>query len=110
VSEAVSLSSAMKTPLAEWFADKGAMPSVPASIGSTTAGKYVASMDLTGESGGTVTIVATMKATDVNRDIAGAVFAMETIDGGKQWDCGEVGNAANDNTVLEKFLPAACRP
>ncbi len=110
VSEAVSLTSSLKTPLAEYYADKGSMPSSPDSVGATTSGKYVASIVLGAISGGTVTIQATMKTADVNRDISGGIFAMRTIDGGKQWDCGEVGTAAATSDLDAKFLPAACRP
>ncbi len=109
VSEAMSLSSALKTPLAEYYADKGGWPNFATSISATTGGKYVQSVAISG-SGQTITITATMKSTNVNADIQGGVFAMVSANGGKAWDCGEIGNAASSNTLDVKFLPAACRP
>jgi type IV pilus assembly protein PilA len=110
VSEAMSLTSALKTPLAEYFADKGGWPVGATSIGATVSGKYVASVALSG-SGDTVTITATMKSSDVNADIQGKVFVMISGDKGRTWDCGTYGAAAGAGTDLDdKFLPAACRP
>ena len=109
VSEAMSLSSALKTPLAEYFADKGGWPAAATSIGATINGKYVATVSIS-SSGNTVTVEALMKNADVNADIQGKTFAMVSEDGGKTWDCGNVGAADSDTDLENKFLPAACRP
>jgi type IV pilus assembly protein PilA len=116
VTEAVSLTSALKTPIAEFFADKGRMPSDIASVGGTATGKYVYTVALestAGFGGGTVAVVAQMKSTDVNRSIQDGYFVMSTEDGGNQWVCGTLsvsaGVATNANDIDEKYLPAACR-
>ncbi|MEN8128868.1 MAG: pilin [Pseudomonadota bacterium] len=113
VSEAVSLTSALKTPLAEFFADKGYMPQTVDLVGSTTSGKYVLSIALQGGgTGGTVGIVAQLKPTGVNRDIQSKYFDMTTGDGGKQWLCGALADPSittNDTDLQNKFMPAACR-
>jgi type IV pilus assembly protein PilA len=112
VSEAVSLTSSLKTPLAEFFADKGYMPPSPASVGATTTGKYVLSIIIQGNNLGTVGIVAQMKPSGVNRDIQGKYFTVTTTDGGRQWGCGALADPAvtGDDTDLDnKFMPAACR-
>jgi type IV pilus assembly protein PilA len=112
VSEAVSLTSSLKTPLAEYFADKGRMPANVASVGGTTTGKYVDTIVLEGASGGTVAVVATMKGSNVNRSIQGGVFVTTSEDGGNQWACGTLSNSSvgtNANDIDEKYLPAACR-
>jgi type IV pilus assembly protein PilA len=114
VSEAVSLSSAMKTPLAEFYADKGYMPATISLVGTSLSGKYVASIVLAGDDNGTVAVVAQMKGSGVNRDVQDKYFGMSTIDGGKNWACGETADAsvtgiASGTELIAKFLPAACR-
>lgn len=112
VSEAVSLTSALKTPLAEYYADKGYMPATLLLVSSTSGGKYVGSIGLENNTGKTVAIVATMKTSGVNSAIKGKHFAMETIDGGAQWACGaQTTNdiATNDTDLDPKYMPAACR-
>jgi type IV pilus assembly protein PilA len=111
MSEAVSLTSAMKTPLAEFYADKGYMPSTISLVGSTTSGKYVSAVTLENATGGTVAVVALLKSSGVNRAIQGKYFAMDTINGGAAWECGATSNgvATNDTDADDKYLPAACR-
>jgi type IV pilus assembly protein PilA len=114
VSEAVSLTSAMKTPLAEYYADKGYMPSTISLVGSTTSGKYVQVITLEGSAGATVAVVAQMKASGVNSAIKSKYFAMETKNGGAAWACGgdtpDDIAGAKDTDLEDKFMPAACRP
>ncbi len=110
VSEAMSLTSGTKTALAEWYADKGAFPTVLASVTGSTSGKYVASLTLTGATGPTIIVQATMKgAGSVNANIAGGTFAIATTSGGSRWFCGMLGNAAGNTSLLAKYLPAACK-
>lgn len=110
VTEAMSLTSGMKTALAEYYADRGAFPTSPAVINSTTSGKYVSNITFGTNSGGTLEVNATMKSSGVNADIQGKVFSMATTDGGNQWDCGEVGAAAADTDIDTQYLPGACKP
>ncbi|MEJ2061543.1 MAG: pilin, partial [Gammaproteobacteria bacterium] len=111
VSEAVSLTSGLKTPMAEWYADKGTWPSAPASVGDTLNGKYVQNIIIqTGAStSGTLILQAQMKSSGVNPNVSGLYFAIATTSGGKRWDCGEVGAAAAQTTIDQKYLPSSCR-
>ncbi|HSR62862.1 MAG TPA: pilin [Gammaproteobacteria bacterium] len=110
VTEAMSLTSGMKTALAEYYADRGSFPTNPTVIGSTTSGKYVSNITFGTNTGGTLEVNATMKSSGVNADIQGKVFAIATTDGGNQWDCGEVGAAAADTDIDTQYLPGACKP
>lgn len=112
VTEAVGLSSGFKTGMAEYFADKGVWPDHLTMIGDTTSGKYVSSMTIAaGANGsGTLIISATMKGTGVNTNIANGVFAIASSSGGKNWDCGEVGDAAGTTDIDTKYLPGSCKP
>ena len=108
VTEAMSLTSGVKTPLAEWLADKGYTPGDILSITSSTAGKYVASISLAGTAP-TVTVAATMKATGVNINLSSSVFGLVTVDNGNTWACGETGAAVTVNTISTTYLPGACK-
>lgn len=104
-SEAVSLMSGAKTPLAEYFSDKGVWPAV-AAVAGTTAGKYVntitSSTSGAATDTGEVTLTATMKgAGSVNKNIVSKTVLM-TSTSGSTWKC-QVG------TIDSKYLPAACR-
>ncbi|MCG8379705.1 MAG: pilin [Proteobacteria bacterium] len=100
----MSLTSGVKTPLAEWTADKGALPADIASLGATTTGKYVASIALAGDAT-TMTVLATMKgAGSVNAKITGSAFALVSTDGGNVWDC-----TTAQTTIPDSLLPGACK-
>lgn len=103
VSEAVSLSSSGKTPLAEYFADKGIWPSTASDVMGNTSGKYVSAITITGGSGATtaISLEARIKDTSVNSAITGATMILTSADG-KVWGCTE-------GTVGSKYRPAACR-
>jgi len=104
VSEAMTLTSGVKTPLAEFLSDKGAMPGGGiASLTDSTSGKYVASIVLAGTAAAPQ-ILATMKATGVNAGIQNSVFALVSSDGGNSWDCGTA-----TTTLLDKYLPGSCK-
>ena len=107
VSEAMSLTSALKTPLAEWYADNGSFPAAAASVADTLSGKYVTNIVLVaGANNSTITIRATMKATGVNAKIANMDFENQTTDGAKTWDCSV---AVSANPVGSKYKPGACK-
>jgi type IV pilus assembly protein PilA len=103
MSEAVSLLGSAKTPLAEFFSDRGQWPVVSEAMGNVT-GKYTATISGASESGTDLsfTLTATMKSADVNTLIAGKTAVLQTSDGGKTWAC-------LPGDVAPKFLPAACR-
>lgn len=113
VTEAMSLASGTKTPLAEFYADKGVWPMTVGSVANTLSGKYVASITFSGAEGGTsaspMVVVATMRATGVASDLQGETFAISTDDGGSTWDCGAVGDAAGDTSIPANLLPGACK-
>jgi len=102
VTEAVSLTAAFKTGLAEYYSDRGSWPANITAIGSTTSGKYVNTVALTGASGGTITVQATMKSTGVNAAIQGNTLNLATTDGGLQWDC-------SGGTLDSKYRPGTCK-
>ena len=108
VTEAVSLSAATKAPLAEIFQNTGAVGSLT-EVGAQTNGKYVASMTIASAGTNSWTVLATMRGTGVNQNIADGVFAMRTEDGGNTWDCGESGTAAAENDIDARYLPSACK-
>jgi len=101
VTEAMTLTSGIKTPLAEWLNDKGSLPADIASLSAAVTGKYVESITL----GGTVAqpaLTATMRSTGVGPQIQGQTFVLASPDGGKSWTC-------NTGSIPEKYLPGACR-
>jgi type IV pilus assembly protein PilA len=111
VSEAVSLMGSSKTPLAEYFADKGFWPSALSEVLGNTSGKYtdaVTGVD-TGSINGTASsysVEATMKSANVNAAITGKRVQLNTTDAGKTWLC-TTGNVTN--ALSSKYLPGACR-
>jgi type IV pilus assembly protein PilA len=104
VSEAVSLTAGGKTPLAEFFADKGIWPSTASDVMGNTAGKYVSAITIVaGNATNTaISLEARIKNVGVNTAITGATLILTSTDG-KIWDC-------TTGTVGAKYRPAACRP
>jgi prepilin-type N-terminal cleavage/methylation domain len=110
VSEGMSLASQFKTPLAEFYADKGDFTTLTFStLGGTTTGKYVASIAENAIAAGTIVVTSTFKTTGVSGKIAGSDFAIETEDGGKTWQCGGLVNDPPANPVDSKYVPGACK-
>ena len=106
VSEAVSLLGAAKTPIAEYIADKGALPPAITDAVSTTSGKYMASLAMAGDpTAASITLTATMKTTGVNTAITSGTVTMLTGDSAKSWTC----TAGGGTPLASKYLPGACR-
>src|SRR5689334_23040448 len=110
VSEAVSLMGSAKTPLAEYFADKGFWPSSLSDVLGNSTGKYTGSVSgvNTGTISGTAstyTVQATMKSNGVNAAITSGTVMLNTPDSGKNWTCTQGTSAA----MSAKYLPGACR-
>jgi len=105
VSEAMTLTSGVKTPLAEWLSDKGGLPGDITSLTESTSGKYVASIELDGDADNPQ-IIATMQSSGVNAGIRSSVFALVSSDGGNSWDC-STGNGVTD--LDDKYLPGSCK-
>jgi type IV pilus assembly protein PilA len=115
VSEAVNLMGSAKTPFAEYFADKGLWPSDTASVMGNTAGKYTQYVQITGtpvtSAPGAITLVATMQPSGVNSNITGGNVILDTIDGGKTWNCKTTGATAPGagGALNQKYVPGVCR-
>lgn len=107
VSEAISLTAGGKTPLAEYYADKGIWPAAASDVMGTTSGKYVSGISITAgagiANGGALSLTATMQTSNVNSAITGGTLILTTADGGKGWSC-------TSGDILPKYRPASCRP
>lgn len=108
VTESIVLMSGLKTPMAEFFADKGYWPStatLTSELGGTVSGKYVQTITSDGgatATAGSVTLTATMRSTGVHAGIAGKTASLYTTDGGKNWRCTSV-------DIPARFIPLACK-
>lgn len=113
VSEGLSMASAQKIPLAEYYADKKDFSNVSITdLQGRTSGRYVDSITLDQARGDTVVIVVRFKQSGVASMIAGQNFRLATEDGGRTWQCGyTISNPAlmGSNQVMPKYLPTACR-
>jgi type IV pilus assembly protein PilA len=115
VSEAINLMGSAKTPFAEYFADKGLWPSDTASVMGNTAGKYTGFIQITGTPAtaapGAITLVATMKANGINSNITAGNVMLDTVDGGKTWNCKTTGatNPGAGGALNQKYVPGVCR-
>jgi type IV pilus assembly protein PilA len=110
VSEAVSLLSSGKTPLAEHYQDKGTWPGAPASVMGTMAGRYTGSIAFgPTNTGGTISLYAKMKASGINASITGKSVALATQDGGKTWTCTLSGTYLSGTALEARFVPGSCR-
>ena len=103
VSEAVSLTASSKTPLAEYFADKGIWPSTANDVLGVVAGKYVSNITITSGATATslLTLTTTMKGSGVNANITDKTLLLTSSDG-KQWTC-------TSGNIDAKYRPSACR-
>jgi type IV pilus assembly protein PilA len=108
-SEALELLSGAKTPLAEFYADRGVWPAAAASIGMDVGGHYVlSSIALDSGAGSTLpelVLRATFRSSGVAKSIQGKRIVLETLDGGIRWRC------RRDTTdgIDDKYLPSACK-
>ena len=103
VSEAVSLSAGGKTPMAEYFNDKGIWPGAASDVIGNLNGKYVSVITLLGAVGttGTISVEARMKDTTINSAITSLTLVLTSADA-KQWSC-------TGGTLGLKHRPASCR-
>ncbi|MDH2244101.1 pilin [Pseudomonas sp. GD03909] len=123
VTEAVSLAGGLKSPLAEYGADKNAWPTrlvaptaTPAAnqMNATLTGKYSSIAGEGGISGTYPAGVITVTMTTGKASVTSAnTLTLTTADGGSTWACGNttVGTAQGANTTIDaKYLPNACKP
>ena len=103
VSEAVSLMSGGKTPMAEYFADKGAWPSTAADVMGNTSGKYTSAITMIAGSNVPTSIVleARMKDATINSAITSKTVRLSSGDG-KIWHC-------FTGDIDPKYVPGACK-
>ena len=104
VAEGVTLMGAGKTPLSEYFSDRGMWPLVASDAMAGTTGKYVSQITMIGGNGTSdpITLETRMKDVGVNPLIAGGTLHLRSSDGGSNWDC-------TGGTLAPKFKPVACR-
>src|SRR5512139_1609831 len=104
VSEAVSLTAGGKTPLSEYFNDKGVWPAAASDVMGNLAGKYVCTITLGGavNTVGTISVEARMKDSGVNSAITQGTLILTSSDA-KQWSC-------TSGNLAPKYRSAACRP
>jgi len=102
VTEPISLMSGLKTPLAEFYHDKGNLPTALASLGTVvTQGKYTGGIVISG-----AIIRATVKSSGVNAKIAGRTVEILFNTTNNQWTC----RAGTSGTpVSPEHLPGACK-
>ena len=103
VSEAVSLMSGGKTPMAEYYADKGAWPSTAGDVMGNTSGKYTSTITIVTGSNAATSIVleSRMKDTGINSNITSKTVRLSSGDG-KVWHC-------FTGDIDPKFVPGACK-
>jgi type IV pilus assembly protein PilA len=112
MSEALELTSGLKTNVAEVFADDATCPQNATaatkgiSISTDIVGKYVSKVTTAGTAaaGGGCTIAATMKATGVSKSLQSATLTLTMSNADKGsivWGC--------TSSVADKYLPSACR-
>jgi type IV pilus assembly protein PilA len=105
VSEAVQLLGGGKTPLAEYYSDKGVWPPNAGEVMGAQTGKYTSFISLTtgaGLSTESATLTATMRSSGINKAIRGSTLQLLTTNGGQSWSC-SVG------TIGQKYVPGACK-
>jgi type IV pilus assembly protein PilA len=109
VSEAVSLLGSAKTPMAEFFSSQGSWPGTASEVMGNTEGKYTSSVAIGASNTtapGSITLIATMKASSVNVNIASSTVGLNSVDGGKIWTCFTTGSGTPLNS---KYVPSNCR-
>ncbi len=113
VSEAVTLASALRAPVTEYYLDHGYWPtrvgpgSEKGAISGTIKGKHVAIIAYLA-SGTTVLLRGLMKSTGVNANIRSKTVDIQGTalpDGRIEWVC----KAVPPHGVDEKYLPGACK-
>ncbi len=103
VTEAVSFLQGSKTPLAEYFNERGYWPMAATEVIGSVSGKYVSVVTLTGAVGttGTIGVEARIKDAGINTSITGGTLILTTSDA-------KLFNCTSGNIAL-RFRPSACR-
>jgi type IV pilus assembly protein PilA len=104
VSHGINLAAGAKVSVAEYYQDQGEFPGDNTTAGlsapATITGKYVTQVEVTADGQIEVTF-----GNDVNNKILNAVLTVSPTnnDGSLSWAC------TGDDTLVEKWLPPACR-
>jgi type IV pilus assembly protein PilA len=104
VANGINLAAAAKVAVAEYYLDAGVYPGDNATAGlaaaGTIRGKYVTQVEIT--AGGLIEVTY---GNDVNVKILNAVLTITPFDndGSVSWSC------TGDATLVDKWLPPACR-
>ena len=104
VAHGINLAAGAKVAVAEYYQDQGAYPGDNATAGlaaaPTITGKYVLQVEVTGAG-----LIQVTFGKDVNVKILNAVMTITPTDnqGSLSWAC------TGDATLVEKWLPPACR-
>lgn len=112
VTEAINLMGGVKTPVAEFYADKGTWPTTTEfnSLITTQQGKYIASVT-PNTLGSGFEVMATFKATGVSAGLQNATMVLATGNG-QEWFCDDAGisgvGGTTPTTALQ-YRPAACK-
>jgi len=112
VTEAINLMGGVKTPVAEFYADKGTWPTTTEfqSLITTTSGKYVTSLTPLILGSG-FEVMATFKATGVSSGLQNATMVLATGNG-QEWFCDDAGISSvggTTPTTALQYRPAACK-
>jgi len=104
VANGINLAAAAKVAVAEYYQDQGTYPGDNATAGlsaaATITGKYVLQVEITGAG-----LIEVTFGKDANGKILDAVMTITPTDndGSLSWAC------KGDATLVEKWLPPACR-
>ena len=105
VGQGINLAAGAKVAIAESYQERGAYPGDNATAGLEAAGSitgtYVSQVEVTGAG-----LIQVTFGNDVNNKIFNAVLTFTPTDnlGSVTWAC------AGDATLVDKWLPPACRP
>ncbi len=104
VTEGLSLASAAKTGVSEFFASKGALPSTNASVGLPLAASITGNAVRSVGIGGVGIITVTFSGTNMPGDAANSTLTLtpDTTAGRVGWSC-------TGGDLLSKYRPSSCR-
>ena len=105
--EGINLGAGAKTPLAEFYADKGMWPTAISSVVPVASqkGKYVSSLSISAGAGltpNTMSLTVDFRATGMNASVASSTVVFTTADGGVNWTC-------TAGSLPTRMRPGACR-
>jgi type IV pilus assembly protein PilA len=101
VSELVTMASACKGSVTEFYQSEGVFPANNAEAGcNATVTDKITSIAVTGGATGTITVTSALTRATGTYVLVGT--PVSATDDSVQWDC-------TSSTIIEKFLPANCR-